>query len=268
MTRSLKHMQHAFRELEGRYGGRLGVAVLDTSGRERISYRGDERFALCSTFKLLAAAFVLARVDRNQESLTRLVTFGRDNLVPWSPITEQHAGAAGMTIEMICEAAMTLSDNTAGNLMLDSFGGPTGLTAFLRSLGDGITCLDRREPELNRVEPGDPRDTTTPLAMLELVQKIVLEDVLAVSSREQLIKWLIANKTGDRRLRAGVPIDCTVGARTGTGPRNATNDVGVIWPPSRPPIIATAFYVDADASHIERESVLALVARIAMSNTR
>ena len=166
-------VQQAIAGLERRHGGRLGVAILDTANNGPIAYRGEERFALCSTFKFLAAAFVLARVDRKEESLTRRIVYSKDELVPYSPITGKHAGAGGLTVGEICEAAITLSDNTAGNLLLDSFGGPAGLTAYLRSLGDSVTRLDRREPTLNENKPGDPRDTTTPLAMLEILRKTV-----------------------------------------------------------------------------------------------
>ena len=144
-------LQEGIARLEQRHSGRLGVAVLDTAtaNSKLIAHRGDERFALCSTFKFLAAAFVPARVDRKQESLTRRIVYPKNYLVSYSPITEKHAGEDGLTVGEICEAAMTLSDNTAGNLLLDSFGGPVGLTAYLRSIGDNVARLDRREPELN-----------------------------------------------------------------------------------------------------------------------
>jgi beta-lactamase class A len=250
-------------DLERKYGGRLGVAVLDTARPEPAAHRGDERFPLCSTFKCLAAAFVLARVDRGQESLGRRVVYGKEYLVPYSPITGRHVGAGGLSVGEICEAAVTLSDNTAGNLMLDSFGGPPALTAYLRSLGDTVTRLDRTEPTLNEAKPGDPRDTTSPLAMLETLHKLVLGTALSAASREQLAAWLVATKTGDKRLRAGVPQGWRVGDKTGTGRNNATNDVAVIWPPARAPIIVTAYYVEARASEDERNAVLAEVGRLA-----
>jgi beta-lactamase class A len=255
--------QRGVAALERRHGGRLGVAVLDTAGTKPIAHRGDGRFALCSTFKCLAAAFVLARVDREEESLTRRVVYPRDYLVPYSPITEKHVGEGGLTVGEICAAAVTLSDNTAGNLMLDSFGGPAGLTAYMRSLGDNVTRLGRREPTLNEAAPGDPRDTTTPVAMLELLRETVLGTALSASSREQLTAWLVANKTGDKRLRAGVPKGWRVGDKTGSGRNNATNDVAVIWPPGRAPIIVTAYYLEAHASEDERNAVLSEVGRLA-----
>ncbi len=256
--------EDALAALERRHGGRLGVAVLDTANGRLRSHRGDERFPLCSTFKFLAAALVLARVDRKEESLDRRIVYGKADLVTYSPITEKFAGE-GMTVGALCEAAVTLSDNTAGNLLLDSFGGPAGLTAYMRSLGDPVTRLDRRETALNEAAPGDPRDTTTPAAMAAALQKTVLGTALSPASRTQLADWLVATKTGDKRLRAGVPKGWRVGDKTGSGGNNATNDVGVFWPSDRAPIIVAAYYVGADASDDQRSAVLAEVGRLAAS---
>jgi beta-lactamase class A len=255
-------LQNAISLLERRHGGRLGVAVLNTNGGKVVSYRGDERFPLCSTFKCLAAAFVLARVDRNEESLSRRIIYKKSDLVTYSPTTEKHV-SAGLTMAEICEAAITLSDNTAGNLMLDSFGGPAGLTKYMRSLGDTVTRLDRRETELNEATPGDPRDTTTPVAMLEALRKTVLGTALSDASRAQLTAWLVANKTGDKRLRAGLPQDWKVGDKTGSGDNNSTNDVAILWPPGRAPVIVTAYYTGAKATDDERNTILADVGRFA-----
>ena len=161
---------------------------------------------------------------------------------------------------------MTLSDNSAANLLLDSFGGPAGLTAYARSLGDKITRFDRRETQLNEATPGDPRDTTAPVVMLENMHKIILGNALSASSRKQLIAWILANKTGDKRLRAGVPKGWRVGDKTGTGDHNATNDIAVIWPPGRAPIIVTAYYTESPAPIGEREAVLAEVGRLVTSH--
>jgi beta-lactamase class A len=251
-------------ELERRHGGRLGVAILDTrGGTQPIAWRGAERFPLCSTHKLLSAAFVLARVDRKEERLERRIVYAKDDLVAYSPITEKHVGGDGLSVGELCEAAITLSDNTAANLLLDSFGGTAGLTAYVRSLGDPITRLDRREPALNEASPGDPRDTTSPLAMLGLVRKTVLGTALSAASRAQLTAWLVACTTGDKRLRAGVPKSWRAGDKTGSGANNTTNDVAVLWPPGRAPIIVTAYYTGANASNEQRELVLAEVGRIA-----
>jgi beta-lactamase class A len=248
--------------LERRHGGRLGVAIFDTASQRMISHRGDERFALCSTFKCLAVACVLARVDRQQEDLSRLLVYGKEQLVPYSPTTEKHADGSGLSVGSVCEAAITLSDNTAANLLLDSLGGPQALTAWLRSIGDPATRLDRREPELNENRPGDLQDITTPHAMLQTLNRLVLGDVLSPASRDQLIAWLVNNKTGDDKLRAGLPEGWRVGDKTGSNGRNASNDVAVIWPPRRPPIIVTVYCSDARGSSDQLDALIADVGRL------
>ena len=255
--------ESALRELERRNGGRLGVALLDTASGRRTAYRGDERFPMCSTFKFLAAALMLARVDRGEDKLDRRIVFAESDLVPYSPATKMHVGADGMTVDAICAAAVTLSDNTAGNLMLASFGGPAGLTAFARGLGDTVTRLDRIETELNEGMPGDPRDTTSPLAMLGTMQKLVAGDVLSAASRERLIGWLVANKTGDKRLRAGMPASWRIGDKTGTGGNGSANDIAVAWPPGRAPVFVTAYYTGSKISDDARSAVIAEASRIA-----
>lgn len=250
-------------DLERRHGGRLGVAMLDTASQRLISHRGDERFALCSTFKCLAAAHVLARVDRKQEDLSRRIVYSAEQLVAYSPTTELHVGGQGLSLGSLCEAAMTLSDNTAANLLLDSMGGPDGLTAWLRSIGDMQTRLDRREPDLNENRPGDLRDTTTPVAMLQTLNTLVLGDELRLPSRDQLTAWLVNNQTGDKKLRAGIPGGWRVGDKTGSGANNASNDVAVIWPGDRPPILVTVYYTGSKASVDQINALMADIGRLA-----
>jgi beta-lactamase class A len=220
----------------------------------------DERFAMCSTFKLLAGAAVLARVDAGKERLDRRVAYAKSDLVTYSPVTEKHVGA-GMTLAELCEAAITVSDNTAGNLLLASLGGPQGFTDFARTLGDTMTRLDRIETALNEATPGDPRDTTTPAAMLANIRTLVLGDALTEPSRGQLKAWMLANKTGGGRLRAGLPGDWAVGDKTGSGEFGTTNDVGVIWPPGRAPIVVTIYFTETKAALEQRIAVLASVGR-------
>jgi beta-lactamase class A len=250
-------------DLEKTHGGRLGVCVLDVATGRRVEHRGDERFAMCSTHKFLAAAFVLQRVDHGEDSLERRIPYAKDNLVTYSPITEKHVGD-GMTLGELCEAALTLSDNTAANLILETLGGPAGFTSRARALGDDVTRLDRIETALNEAKIGDPRDSTTPAAMAENVRKLVLGEALSAPSRERLANWVIANKTGDKRLRAGIPREWRVGDKTGTGGAAATNDIAIVWPPDRGPLVVTAYYAESAATDDEREQVLAEVGRLAI----
>lgn len=249
-------------DLERRNGGRLGVSALDTRNGRQFGHRADERFPLCSTFKFLASALVLARVDRGEEQLDRRVVYSESDLVTYSPVTKDHVGPAGLSMAEICDAAVTLSDNTAGNLMLASFGGPPGLTAYMRSLGDGITRLDRIETELNEGTPGDPRDTTSPAAMLGTMQRLLVGDALSAGSRERLIGWLVASKTGAKRLRAGLPAHWRVGDKTGTGGNGSANDIAITWPPAGAPILVTVYFTGSTISDEARSTVIADAGRI------
>jgi beta-lactamase class A len=259
--RHVANQTATLQQLEGRHGGRLGVAILDTGSGARLEHRARERFLMCSTFKAMAAALVLARVDQEIEQLDRRVVFTARDLVTYSPVTEKRTGPRGMTLEKLCDAAITMSDNTAGNLVLASFGGPAALTAYLRSIGDAVTRLDRIEPDLNETVPGDARDTTTPAAMLGNLQRVALGDGLSPASRGRLVAWLVANKTGDARLRAGLPKDWRVGDKTGAGGQATTNDIAIVWPPRRKPLLVAAYYTESSASPDERNAVLADVAR-------
>jgi len=251
----------ALRQIERHSRGRLGVCVLDTLTDQRSGWNENDRFPICSTFKLLAAAAVLQRVDRGQEQLDRRVTIRSEDIVVYSPVTKERIGRAGVTMAELCEAAMTWSDNTAANLILASLGGPDAITGFVRSLGDTKTRLDRTEPDLNAAVPGDPRDTTTPAAMLNNIQALVLGDALSAGSRDHLTGWLLGNQTGNQRLRAGMPAGWRCGEKTGSGDHGTSNDVGVAWPPQRPPIIVTAYLTEARIGFKQREATLADVGR-------
>lgn len=246
--------------LERRHGGRLGVAILDTGSGRREGYRSDERFLMCSTFKLLLAAAVLERVDRGEEKLDHRIVYGKEVLLDWAPVTSKHVGPPGLTIAELCGAAITLSDNTAANLLITRVGGPAAVTKLARSLGDPITRLDRTEPTLNRWD-GD-KDTTTPTWMLHDLQALLLGNALSDSSRKQLMDWLLHNQTGAETLRAGLPPDWRVGDKTGSG-NTANNDVAIIWPPQRKPLLAAAYYDNPRVGVDARKAVLAEVGRIA-----
>lgn len=253
--------------LEARHEGRIGVAILNLATGVRLGHRTDERFLMCSTFKALLAGHILARVDRKEEALDRRVVVTKSDLVDWSPVVEKRVGGEGISIAELCEATITLSDNAAANLLLAASGGPKALTAFLRGAGDEVTRLDRTEPTLNYHEtPDDERDTTTPVAMAETLRKLLFGDVLSSGSKAQLAVWLVMNKTGDARLRAGFPADWMTGDKTGTNGDRAgnANDVAVAWSPDRGAIIVTAFCEMPGISGDERNAVIAEIGRIAV----
>jgi beta-lactamase class A len=248
--------------LERKFGGRLGVSILNTGTGARLDHRRDERLAMCSTFKLLAVSLLLTRVDKKQDDLDRRVHFSKEDLLSYSPVSKKFV-VEGMTLAELCGAALTMSDNTAANLILASIGGPPAVTAYARSIGDDVTRLDRNEPTLNEATPGDPRDTTTPSAMLNNLKTVVLGDALSSGSRQRLVAWLLACQTGGKRIRAGLPPDWKVGDKTGSGDHAVANDIAVIWPPGRAPLLVTAYYAESSANAEQRDSILAGVGRIA-----
>jgi len=251
----------ALATLEAKAGGRLGVCVLDPIRGRTLAYRADERFPLTSTFKALAAAAVLARVDAGVEQLDRRILYSERDLLSYAPVTKAHV-AEGMTLGELCAAAIDYSDNTTGNLQLEAIGGPAGLTAYLRTLGDEVSRLDRVEPDLNEAAPGDLRDTTSPRAYAQNLRTLVMGDKLSQASRAQLEAWLIADKVGDKRLRAGLPADWRIGDKTGSGERGTANTIAILRPPGRGPLLAGVFFTDADASMDARNDVHRRVAEI------
>ena len=258
--------QEQLAELEARHKGRIGVAIHNLATNARLGHRADERFLMCSTFKALLAGHILARVDRKEEALDRRIVVKKSDLVDWAPVVEKRVGGKGVTIAELCEATITLSDNAAANLLLGASGGPKAVTAFLRGLGDEITRLDRTEPTLNYHEtPDDARDTTTPVAMTETLRKLIFTDALSPRSKAQLAAWLVMNKTGDTRLRAGFPADWLTGDKTGTNGDKAgnANDVAVAWSPNRGAIIVSAFVEMPGISGDERNALIAEIGRIA-----
>lgn len=254
-------LTRAFAAVEKAAKGRLGVAWLPQEGAPVRGYRQDERFPMCSTFKALLTGAVLARVDRGDEELTRPVRIPAGAIVAHSPLTSQAVGGH-MSISQLCEAIMLESDNGAANLLLQTMGGPRGLNAALRKWGDRVTRLDRMEPEMNDVAPGDPRDTTTPAAMIATMRALCLEDALRPASRERLQHWMVACRTGRERLRAGLPPAWKAGDKTGTGVRGTANDVAVVWPVHGSPFIVSAYLTGSTVPRAQQNAAIAEVGRL------
>lgn len=245
--------------LESGLGGRIGLACFDTGTGTQTLWRADERFPMASTFKLLLAAAILARIDSGKET-DRALPVREGDLVGHSPITSAHVGGT-LTLTRLCAAAVTDSDNAAANLLLATMDGPAGLTHWLRDSGDAVTRLDRIEPALNQATPGDPRDTTTPAAMAATLQRLLLGPVLAPEARSRLAGWMEASRTGLSRLRAGLPPGWRAGDKTGTGGHGTVNDVAILWPPGRAPWMLCLFMTGTTAPRAEVEAAMAEIAR-------
>jgi beta-lactamase class A len=248
--------------IEARTGGRLGVFALDVASGRTLAHRAGERFPMCSTFKAMAVAALLKRVDAGEETLDRFIRYGEADLLSYAPVAKAHLAAGGMTLSDMCAAAIDLSDNTAANAILAAIGGPAGWTRFVRGLGDAKSRLDRTEPTLNTALPGDPRDTAVPVAMASDLKRVLLGDALSPASRERITGWMVDCETGLARLRAGLPSSWRVADKTGTGDNATSNDIAVAWAP-RDPIVITCYLTGAKtASADARDAAIADVGRL------
>ena len=251
----------AIEDVERELRGRVGLCALDTSSGRSIAHRSGERFALCSTFKVPLAAAVLTRIDDGTIDESQMLRVERAKLLSVSPVSMAHADRGAVPVLTACEAVVSSSDNTAANLLLELIGGPRALTAFLRDLGDDVTRLDRYELELNGNVAGDPRDTTTPEAMLRTLRTLLLADALGARSRELLTAWMVAEQRGKARIRAGLPAAWRVANKPGTSANGATNDIAVAWPFDHAPIVVAAYINAPEATAAGREAAIAEITR-------
>lgn len=249
-VRAAGNFRQAMTALEAGLGGQAGLSALDMGSSRTLSWRGGERFAMCSSFKWVLAAAIQKEVEQGRLKSGQIIRYSAKALLAHSPRTEALLKEGGMTVDDLCAAVVEVSDNGGANLLLERVGGPKGLTRFLRETGDTVTRLDRNEPSLNSNRPGDPRDTTTPDAMVGTMKRILTGDVLQPVSRDKLLDWLRKSETGAKRLRAGLPAGWSVGDKTGTGTRGATVDNAIAWPPGRAPILIAA-YLSGSAKPIE-----------------
>ncbi|RED50755.1 class A beta-lactamase [Aestuariispira insulae] len=249
----------ALPDIENRLKARLGAYILDTETNRVWQHRARERFPLNSTFKAFACAGILAKTDRGEDILDTEISFGKADLVTYSPVTEGFAGVAPMPLSSICQAAMHMSDNTAANLVLDQLGGPEGFNGFMQEIGDHTTRLDRWEPELNEAAPGDPRDTTSPEAAANSLMALALGDRLSPASRAQLNRWLEGNQVSGPLFRSSLPKDWLIGDRSGAGGHGSRSIIAVLRPPKRKPVIAAVYITDTSASFELRNNAIAVI---------
>jgi beta-lactamase class A len=242
-------------------GGHIGVYAKNLRTGAEISWRAHERFVMCSSFKASLAGCVLANVDRGQARLDELIAYGPDDLMENAPVAKQNLERGAMSVADMCAAAVELSDNTCANALLARVGGPSALTEFWRSIGDTVSRLDHNEPELNRSPPGDPHDTTTPAAMAGNLRSLILGKVLSPTSRERLTGWMLGCKTGDNRLRAGLPKGWRVGDKTGNNGKDASGDIAVTWSTRGEPVLICAYTQGGAPTPGQVEAVFAGIGR-------
>ncbi len=254
----------ALAALEASVDGRIGLTMLDAEGNTLLQYRADERFPLCSTFKMVLTAAVLQRSTEDARLLGRRISITKAALVNNSPKTEKYVGKQ-MRVDELCTAAMEYSDNAAANLLLDAIGGARVVTAYARSLGDNDFMLVRNETNLGTAIPGDYRDTTTPGAMAHTLQCLTLGKALDAPQRDQLVAWMRNNKTGVKRIRAGIPAGWQLGDKTGGGDYGTTNDIAILFRPNQPPLILAIYFTQRQQNAPLRDDIVAQAARIAIA---
>lgn len=253
------------RELERAHGVRLGVYARDTATGRTVLHRADELFPMCSLFKTVAAAAVLRDLDLDGTHLAKRIHYTQQDVTDAgggdiTKLAENIAG--GLTVAELCSAAIAQSDNAAGNLLLRELGGPTAITRFCRSLGDRTTRLDRWEPALNSAEPSRVTDTTSPRAIGRTYARLTLGNALAPGDRERLTGWLLANTTSGKRFRAGLPADWALADKTGAGSYGTNNNVGIGWPPGRPPVVLSVLTTRSEATAPRDDALIATTARL------
>ncbi|OMH39286.1 class A beta-lactamase [Motiliproteus sp. MSK22-1] len=256
-----EEFQKKIAAIESKLDGRIGVAILNLHSGDKWTYKADSRFPVSSTFKVQLCGAILAKVDAGKESLNRPITFKKSEIVSWSPITEKRV-QTGMSVGELCEATITMSDNTAANLLLDMIGGPQGLTMFLRKIGDDITRLDRWETKLNEGVPGDLRDTTTPTAALGTLEKLLFGKVLSMSSRKQLTDWMINDKVADDLLRTSLPEGWKIGDKSGAGGYGSRSIIAFIMPPNKGPTLVTIYLTENEVDFSTRNRMIAEIGRL------
>lgn len=244
-------------------GGRLGVFAWDTGSGAQVGYRENERFHFQSTFKTFLAAMVLKQTSEKPGLLRQRVHYSQSDIVFHSPVTEKHVHD-GMTVSELLSAMLTQSDNTATNLLMKRVGGPATVTAFVRSLGNHEFRLESWEPNLSST-PGDLRDTSTPTAIGRTLERVVLGDALSASQRKLLRKGLVGNMVAPACIRAGVPADWKVGDRSGGGEYGVRNDIAVLWPPQKAPIILAIFTTRSTKDAPPKDDVIAAATRIVVN---
>ncbi|PKH07817.1 class A beta-lactamase [Moritella sp. Urea-trap-13] len=242
--------------IELRTSGRIGAAVLDTENKQIWHYNGDARFPMMSTFKTLACAKMLSASANGELNTSTKILLKSEALIPWSPVTKPLVGSS-ITVAQACEATMLTSDNTAVNIVLQHVGGPEGVTAFLRDIGDNVTQLDRIEPELNEAKIGDVRDTTTPNAMVNTLNKLLFANVLSNRDKTQLKTWMQDNKVSDPLLRSVLPPGWSIADRSGAGGYGSRGITAVIWHAERQPLIISIYLTETELSMAERNQVIA-----------
>lgn len=240
-------LQAFLKHKETRLPGKIGMSIVNADGQPIFGYRQNERFPLTSTFKVFACAALLDRLHKTAGSLDETVTIKPDELLSYSPITKNYVAPATITLHTLCSAAVSYSDNTAGNSILTYLGGPDAITRFMRESGDDVTRLDRTEPTLNEATPEDERDTSTPERMAAGLHTLLATPRLTAPHREMLEKWMRDDKVADNLLRAALPEGWAIADKTGAGGHGSRAIIAAVYPKGAQPVYMAIYITQTDA---------------------
>ncbi len=247
--------------IEKETAGRIGVAMVDQASERSWHFNAQQRFPLNSTFKSFACAALLSKEESGEFNLTSTKTIAQQDLVTWSPVTKKHIGKA-LSYDRLCEAAITLSDNTAANAILEALGGPSGFTQFMRSIGDKATRIDRMEPDLNEGLPGDVRDTTTPIAAIQSLESLLLGSVLKSQSRQRLMQWMIDDKVADSLVRSVLPEGWKIADKSGAGGHGSRGIIAILWPQPDKPVFLAIYLTETNLPFKARNATIAKISKV------
>lgn len=293
-------LQAEFARLAKQTDGTVGVAVHKVGGAETVALNQGQTFPMASTFKIAVAATIFSRIEKGERALDTMVTVDPAIIVASAGIAEQlpHPGIS-LSIHNLLELMLTRSDNTATDVLVAEAGGPAAVTAWLRTVGVSGQQVDADTAHLIyralNITPGpgtfeknieaafaadpakrdmdekrqpnapfnaDPRDASTPEAMIDLLLKIQSGAALRPDSTKTLLDIMERCQTGEKRLKGLLPTATVVAHKTGTL-MSIANDVGLVTLPDGSKF-AIAVFVKGDTKGIDvQERVIADVARAA-----
>jgi beta-lactamase class A len=262
----------------------MGVAAIHIESGRRIAVKASERFPMASTYKLPIAIHLLSLVDEGKVQLEHIIKIEPKDIRPGGvPLSDKfNFGNSAVSVRDLLEMMLTVSDNTASDLILRLAGGPQAVTARMRSLGIEDMSIDRPTiehvfdmfglplPPESEWGPGryvnvltsvaadkqraaaehyarDLRDTSTPDAMASLLVHFYRNNLLKPETTKLLLGMMRRCQTGDARLKGLLPAGTDVAHKTGTA-MGIINDVGVITLPNGAGHIAIVVFIKGSKS--------------------
>ena len=209
---SLTSLEQQLSSLVSNKSADVGIAALDLNTGETVSIKGNTPFPMASTVKVAVAALYLAQVDHGRRSLDDTIN--------------------GQSARSLMARMLIHSDNRATDILLKDLGGPGALHDWLQDNGISGLRVDRTIAQLlgAKRDLWDRRDSSTPIAMVDLLRRIYKAELIRPESRNYLLDLMSRCETGKNRMKALLPSGTPVEHKTGTLD-GLTDDVGFITLP-------------------------------------